>query len=93
MSISASNVAEEKNGTRPSLFRRGAGGEEQLSDMLRPLTAKENDWKIRIYSRLLDVMDLSLIGTLPEKEARSQIRELSGQLEELQLHVERLHRE
>jgi pilus assembly protein CpaF len=80
MSISASNVAEEKNGTRPSLFRRGAGGEEQLSDMLRPLTAKENDWKIRIYSRLLDVMDLSLIGTLPEKEARSQIRELSARL-------------
>ncbi|MBT8138055.1 MAG: CpaF family protein [Gammaproteobacteria bacterium] len=41
---------------------------------------QENHWKREIYQRLLSVMDLSLIGTLPEQDARSQIRNLCSQL-------------
>jgi pilus assembly protein CpaF len=42
-----------------------------------PLTPIETEWKIRAYQRLLEVMDLSLIATIPAGEARAQIREIA----------------
>jgi len=44
------------------------------------LSKLENEWKGKIHSRLLEVIDLSLIGTLKEDEARQQIREISQRL-------------
>ncbi len=50
-----------------------------VADM-RSLTPAENGWKMKVYQRLLEIMDLSLIGTLPEDEARAQIRDISMRL-------------
>jgi len=51
-----------------------------LDDRLRPLTPAEKECKELVYQRLLKVMDLSLISSLPEREARSQIREICERL-------------
>ena len=49
------------------------------------LPPEQRRWKERLYKRLLEIMDLSLIGTLEEKEARRQIRDiLHAQMEEMQ---------
>jgi len=49
------------------------GGENSLSAM-------ETEWKMKTYEKLLDVMDLSLIVTIPEDQARVQIREIANRL-------------
>jgi pilus assembly protein CpaF len=46
----------------------------------RSLTPAEVAWKMKIYQRLLEIMDLSLIGTLPEDQARAQIRDIAMRL-------------
>jgi pilus assembly protein CpaF len=51
-----------------------------VDDRLRPLTPAERESKDVIYQRLLKVMDLSLIGTLEDREARRQIREICDRL-------------
>src|SRR5689334_17253525 len=48
--------------------------ESELVDRMRPLTPAEKECKELVYQRLLKVMDLSLISSLPDREARSQIR-------------------
>ena len=40
----------------------------------------EQEWKTKTHSRLLEVIDLSLIGTLGDERARVQIREISQRL-------------
>jgi pilus assembly protein CpaF len=60
-----------------------------------PLTPMENDWKTRTYKKLLEVMDLSLISTIPVDEVRAQIREISTRLlndESATLNVEQRRR-
>ncbi|MDH5275063.1 MAG: hypothetical protein OEW88_01435, partial [Gammaproteobacteria bacterium] len=47
---------------------------------IRSLTPAETGWKMKVYQRLLEIMDLSLIGTLPEDQARAQIRDISMRL-------------
>ena len=61
------------------LAKKARGSAKTLAEM-RTLTAQEADWKIRIHQRLLEIMDLSLIGTLPEDQARVQIREIAMRL-------------
>jgi pilus assembly protein CpaF len=75
--ISGKLARVERPATGPGHGARGAmkGGAEG-----RTLTPQETEWKMRIYQKLLEIMDLSLIGTLPEEEARSQIREISMRL-------------
>jgi pilus assembly protein CpaF len=51
-----------------------------LDDRMRPLTPAEKECKDLVYQRLLKVMDLSLISSLPEREARGQIREICERL-------------
>jgi pilus assembly protein CpaF len=46
----------------------------------RPLSPTEQEWKQRIYDRLLKVLDLSLLGSMSEADARSQIREITHRL-------------
>ena len=59
--------------------QKARGSSKALAEM-RTLTAQEADWKIKIHQRLLEIMDLSLIGTLPEDQARVQIREIAMRL-------------
>lgn len=44
------------------------------------LTRAESEWKRKIHDRLLEVMDLSLIGTVEEERARTEIREIVQRL-------------
>jgi pilus assembly protein CpaF len=46
----------------------------------RVLEPKEMEWKDEIYEALLEVMDLSLISTIAEEDARAQIRSISAKL-------------
>ena len=59
---------------------RAAAAESDLADRMRPLSPAERECKELVYQRLLKVMDLSLISSLPEREARSQIRSISERL-------------
>jgi len=49
-------------------------------DQLRQLNPTEREWKQRIYERLLKVLDLSLLGSLGEEDARAQVREATNRL-------------
>jgi pilus assembly protein CpaF len=55
-----------------------SGGAED--ERARSLTPLEQEWKQRIYERLLQVIDLSLIGSIEEDRARAQIREITQKL-------------
>jgi pilus assembly protein CpaF len=61
---------------------RNSSAEEahDLDDRMRSLTPAEKECKETVYQRLLKVMDLSLISSLPEREARSQIRAICERL-------------
>ena len=60
--------------------RLTAEGGGDLQDRMRPLTPAEKECKEFVYQRLLKVMDLSLISSLPEREARTQIRGICERL-------------
>jgi len=60
--------------------RDGSRAENQPTDSVAALSRLENEWKSKIHQRLLDVIDLSLIQTLDEGDARQQIREISQRL-------------
>ncbi|MGD8339925.1 MAG: CpaF family protein [Gammaproteobacteria bacterium] len=53
---------------------------EGAADELTSLSPIEKDWKVKIHDRLLKIMDLSLIGTMAEEQARTQIRNTGRQL-------------
>jgi pilus assembly protein CpaF len=53
---------------------------ETTADRLRVLTPLELEWKQRIYDRLLEVADLTILGTLEKRKARTQIREITQRL-------------
>jgi len=53
---------------------------EEDDDRMRLLSPAEREWKEKVYQRLLKVMDLSLLGSLEDKEARKQIREICERL-------------
>jgi len=67
--------------TQPSqgFLDRAQGNSVTVPDR-RSLTPTETGWKMKVYQRLLEIMDLSLIGTLPEDQARAQIRDISMRL-------------
>jgi len=50
------------------------------AEQTRQFSPTEREWKQRIYERLLKVLDLSLLGSLEEHVARSQIREITTRL-------------
>jgi pilus assembly protein CpaF len=68
--------------TPPSLKHR-AGITESIAaaaDKVRSLAPLELEWKQRIHDKLLQVLDLSLLSSVDETQARSQIREISMRL-------------
>ncbi len=50
------------------------------TDRIRPMTPLELEWKQRIYDKLLQVLDLSLLNSVDESQARNQIHEISLRL-------------
>jgi len=56
--------------------RTGTNNVNEADDRLKALNPAERECKDLVYQRLLKVMDLSLIGNLEDREARSQIREI-----------------
>jgi len=62
------------------LASHGGASPGDLTDRVRPLTPAEKECQELIYKRLLKVMDLSLVSSLPEREARSQIRSICERL-------------
>jgi pilus assembly protein CpaF len=50
------------------------------TDRLRTLSPLEMEWKRRIYDKLLEVADLTLVASLEKNKARAQIREITQRL-------------
>ena len=55
-------------------------GADAGPDRLRPLTPLEMEWKQRIYARLLEVADLTVLSSLEPRQARTQIRDIVQRL-------------
>lgn len=53
---------------------------ESARDRLRVLTPLELEWKQRIYDRLLEIADLTILGSLDKRKAGTQIREITQRL-------------
>jgi pilus assembly protein CpaF len=53
---------------------------DERHDRIRPLSAQEAEWKLRISEKLLTVLDLSLIQTVDSETARKEIREIADRL-------------
>jgi len=87
--IKSANGQELNGQTLNSRKRNGKKG-SSLPDSLdaivpeestrRTLDERESEWKMRTYQKLLEVMDLSLISTIPEDQARSQIGEIATRI-------------
>jgi pilus assembly protein CpaF len=75
-------VFKEVDGNQPVQDERTpcSNGRKTDGDHLRALSAVEREWKDLVYKKLLQVMDLSLIGTLEPEVARGQIRDLCTRL-------------
>jgi pilus assembly protein CpaF len=67
-------------GQGQGFLQRAQAGQKGPHTEGRSLSPLELEWKMRIYQKLLEIMDLSLIGTLPEDAARAQIREIAMRL-------------
>jgi len=71
--------------SRTGIFNKNVSPATQASAtqdevMPRMLDPQEMVWKMQVYEALLEIMDLSLISTIAEKDARTQIRAISGKL-------------
>ncbi|MFI4867871.1 MAG: CpaF family protein [Steroidobacterales bacterium] len=53
---------------------------DSARDRLRVLTPLELEWKQRIYDRLLEIADLTILGSLDKRKAGTQIREITQRL-------------
>jgi pilus assembly protein CpaF len=53
---------------------------ESQEDRMRALTPAEREWKETTYQRLLKVLDLSLLASVEDKDARRQIKEVCENL-------------
>ena len=70
----------DKGNHGQGFLQRAQAGAKTGAAEQRSLTPQENEWKMKIYQKLLEIMDLSLIGTIPEDQARTQIREIALRL-------------
>jgi pilus assembly protein CpaF len=72
------NRLQNTGSLSPSAARSPRGGAAPAAET--SLSKLESEWKGRIHTRLLEVIDLSLIGSLGDEQARVQIREISQRL-------------
>ena len=83
MSLLSNRLNHKRNGEAAAPVTSSAERELlPLPPMVQPLSAGENECKQQVYQELLKVMDLSLIDSLEEKEARRQIAEICLRLME-----------
>ena len=73
-------MTTDTNSHRHGLAGRPSAPDTDLEDRMRPLTPAEKECKEHVYQRLLKVMDLSLISSLTDREARAQIRSICDRL-------------
>jgi pilus assembly protein CpaF len=74
-------MTEKKDSLARTMPIRGAEAAQAANDSeLRALTPVEKEWKETLNDRLLKVMDLSLIDSLEDREARQQIRQICERL-------------
>ncbi len=73
-------MSELKSAAAKWSTKTTADGAPSQDDRMRPLTPAEREWKESIYERLLKVLDLSLLATVEDKDARRQIREVCENL-------------
>ena len=67
----------------PTTLKHRLGIAESIAaatDKVRTLTPLEIEWKQRIHDKLLQVLDLSMLSSVEESQARTQIREVSMRL-------------
>jgi pilus assembly protein CpaF len=64
----------------PLKERLGIDAARDDASRMRTLTPLELEWKRRIYDRLLEVIDLSMLATLERRQARTQILEVAQRL-------------
>jgi pilus assembly protein CpaF len=78
----AKKATEESADKGAGLFKRATKTADPKAAIVEPRTLdpQELEWKNKVYNSLLEMMDLSLISTLPEDQARAQIREIASQL-------------
>ena len=69
---------ESANAVIKPLTLKQTNGElsDSETEMIKPLSAVEQETKDTVHSHLLEVVDLALINTLPQEQARIQIREI-----------------
>ena len=85
MAVGLSSNIKSENGNKPN-SRTGPPPVNSLDSKApeesarRTLDERENEWKMRTYQKLLEVMDLALISTIPEEHARSQITEIATRI-------------
>jgi pilus assembly protein CpaF len=80
MALGISSNLQTTNGKSNLSAQQPARGNGSNDAALRTLDARESEWKMRTYQKLLEVMDLSLIGTIPEDQARAQIAEIATRI-------------
>jgi len=73
-------MSELKSAAAKWSARTGGEGATGPDDRTRPLTPAEREWKESIYNRLLKVLDLSLLATVEDGDARRQIRDVCESL-------------
>ena len=54
--------------------------EEKRALQTPMVSAEEQEWALRLHKKLVKIMDLSLISSMEENEARAQIREVAHRL-------------
>jgi pilus assembly protein CpaF len=67
-------------GQGQGFLQRAQSGQKAATTEARSISPLEHEWKMKIYQKLLEIMDLSLISTIPEDQARAQIREIAMRL-------------
>ncbi len=73
----------QKRPARPTSAKPGRAGTSDIdvsADSDTALSKLEREWKEKIHSKLLTVMDLSLIGGMERVEAQKQIRDICQRL-------------
>ena len=73
-------LPRSEDGKDPPPIVMKVSDEAERDSCMTTLDARENEWKRRTYQKLLEIMDLSLINTIPEEQARNQISEIASRV-------------
>jgi len=80
MALGISSNIQSTNGKSNPSIPASMQANSSTDSTLQTLDARESEWKMRTYQKLLEVMDLSLISSIPESQARAQISEIAARI-------------